>query len=112
MLFKQKIFAITSSLILLILIFELVRRRKLKEEYSWLWLLTGSSILLLALWYDLLLILSKFIGAISPISTLFISGVMFLVLITLHFSVRISSLTEQIKDLAQELAILKSENKT
>ncbi len=109
MLFRQKIFAITAALFLLVLIFELVRRRKLKEEYSWLWLLTGVSILVLTLWYDLLLMLTSAIGAKVATTTLFIAAVMYLILITLHFSVRISSLSDQVKKLVQELAILKAE---
>ncbi len=111
MLFRQKIFAVSAALFLLVLIFELVRRRKLKEEYSWLWLLTGASILMLTLWYDLLLVLTSLIGAVTATTTLFISAVMYLVLITLHFSVRISTLTDQVKKLAQELAILKGKQK-
>lgn len=109
MLFRQRVFAILAVLSLLVIIIELVRRRKLKEEYSLLWILTGLTILLLTIWYDLLVALSKLIGAVAPTTTLFISGAMFLILITLHFSVRISTITDQVKKLTQELAILKSQ---
>ena len=42
MLFQQKIFAIIASVLIMLLVVELVRRRRLREEYSWLWLLTGG----------------------------------------------------------------------
>lgn len=107
----QKIFAILASVILLVLIFELVRKKKLKEEYSWLWILTGVIILALVVWYGLLLFVTRLIGAASPQTTLFLFGLLFLVLINIHFSIRISTFTDQIKELAQRLAILTKELK-
>lgn len=106
MLLRQKVVAILLSVGLIILIFELVRRRKLREECSWLWMLTGVVILILAVWYDLLVFITRLIGAALPASTLFFFGVFFLILINLYFSVKISTLTDQIKKLIQELAIL------
>ncbi|MBU1863829.1 MAG: DUF2304 domain-containing protein [Candidatus Omnitrophica bacterium] len=105
---RQKIFAIFISLTIFIAIFELVRRRKLREEYSWLWLLTGTGLLVLALWYDLLKIITRFIGAGLPASTLFFFGIVFLMLINLHYSIKISTLTNQVKNLSQEVALLKN----
>lgn len=111
MLFLQKIFAILVSLFFLVLIVELVRRRKLREEYSFLWIITGFIMLILTIRYDLLLFLTKLIGAVLPTTTLFIFAILFLVLISLHFSIKISSLTDKVIKLTQELAILKSEKK-
>lgn len=105
---RQKIMAILLSAGLLIIIFELVRRRKLKEEYSWLWMLTGVAILILAIWYDLLVFITHLVGAALPASVLFFFGIFFLVLINLYFSVKVSTLATQIKKLAQEIAILNS----
>ena len=105
---RQKIFAIAISLILLIFIIELVRRKKLREEYSWLWLLTGAVILILALWYDLLQGITHLIGAGLPTSTLFFLGLVFLILIAIQFSVKVSGLNNQVKNLAQENGLLKN----
>ena len=105
---RQKIFAIIISLTLLIFIIELVRRKKLREEYSWLWLLTGAMILILALWYDLLQGITYLIGAGLPTSTLFFLGLVFLILIAVQFSVKVSELNNQVKNLAQENGLLKN----
>jgi NO-binding membrane sensor protein with MHYT domain len=107
MFFKQKIFAIAASILIMFLVVELVRRRKLREEYSWLWLLTGALIVLLVVWYDLLLWITHLIGAIAPTTTLFIFGLLFLMVISLHYSIQISKLSFQIKEMAQELTLLK-----
>lgn len=105
---RQKIFAIIISLTLLVFIIELVRRKKLREEYSWLWLLTGAVILILALWYDLLQGITYLIGARLPTSTLFFLGLVFLILIAIQFSVKVSELNNQVKNLAQENGLLKN----
>ena len=112
MLLQQKIFAIIASLTIFVVIVYLVKKGKLKEEYSWLWLLTGAVILLLVVWYDLLLWLTDLIGAVMATTTLFIFGIVFLMLITLHFAIKISSLSDQVKNLAQKLSILEAENDT
>ena len=109
MLLQQKIFAILASLSILIVIIYLVKKRKLKEEYSWLWLLTGFVILVLVLWYDLLLLLTEWIGAVSATTTLFIFSIIFLMLIALHFAIKISSLSDQVKNLAQKVSLLEAE---
>lgn len=110
MLFRQKIFALTIGIAIFLFILEMVRRRKLREEYSWLWLLTGFGIIVLVVWYDLLLFITKFIGAVLPTTTLFLIGVIFLMLIALHYSIKISALTDQVRKLAQDLAILRQES--
>ncbi len=110
MTYRQKIFAITVGLCLFFFIIRLVHRRKLREEYSWLWLLTGAGIVVLVVWYDLLLFLTSAIGAVLPTTTLFLFGLLFLVFITLHYSIKISALADQVKILTQKLAILEEKS--
>jgi hypothetical protein len=109
MLLRQKIFAIIVSVVLLAMIIELVRRKKLREEYSFLWILTGVVIIILVVWYDILVWLSRIIGAIAPTSTLFVFAILFIMMILMHFSIKISELAEQIKILVQEVSILRAE---
>ena len=101
---RNKIVALTFGIMMLLLIIELVRRRKLREEYSWLWLMTGAIIVLLSLWFDLLKWMTHLVGAITPSSTIFLFAFLFLILISLHFSVVISKLTDRNKELAQHPA--------
>ncbi len=105
---RQKLFAIAISVLICVVIVDLVRRRRLKEEYSLLWLVTGILLFILAMWYDLLKAITAFIGAVMTSSTLFFFGIIFLILINLHFSIRISELTDKVKNLVQELALVKA----
>jgi carbon starvation protein CstA len=106
---RNKIVALTFGIMMLLIIIELVRRRKLREEYSWLWLMTGSGILVLTLWFGLLKWVTHVVGALTPSSTIFLFAFLFLILISLHFSVVISKLTERNKELAQRYALLEAE---
>lgn len=109
---KQKMVAVFIAISIFFVILDLVKRRRLREEYSWLWLLTGAVLIVLTLWYDLLIKITNAIGAVLPTSTLFFCALVFLMLVCLQFSVRISKLTDQVKNLVQELTILKSEIET
>ena len=102
---RQQVVALIISVALLVLIVELVRRRKLREEYSVLWVLTSITVFVPAVWYDLLVVLTRLLGAVLPTSTLFFFALISLVLVCLQFSVRITKLDDQVKMLAQALAL-------
>ena len=104
---QQKIIAVGIAFGIFVIIIELIRRRKLRVEYSWMWLVTGTSILLLSFNYDFLIYLTKLIGANIPLSTLFFGAIIFLIFLCLQFSIRISSLTDKVNILTQELTIIK-----
>ena len=106
---KQKVFAIVAALLFLALIFNLVRRRRLKIEYSWLWIATGCSMIVFIWHYDWLVWLTSAIGAVTSTSTLFVLALFFLAVVNLHYSVRISEMSTRIKDLAQETALVQHE---
>ena len=104
-----KISAVIVSAAVLIIVVELVRRGRLKEKYSLLWLFASCVLLVLSASRELLEYLSRAVGIYYPPSLLFLLAFMFLLLITLHFSVVISGLSEKIKKLAQEVALLRQE---
>lgn len=108
---RQKILAAVCGVSLLLVIIELVRRRKLRVEYSWLWLLAGATILIVGLNYGLLLWITDLIGAGFTSSTLFFFGIFFVLALCLQFSVKISKLETQVKNLAQELAVQRPKTK-
>jgi hypothetical protein len=103
---KTRIVAASASVALLLFVLELVRRRRLKEEYSVLWVATALVILVLSLWYGLLLRITHAIGAVLPTSTLFFFGLVFALFMLLHFSVRVSQLERKVTMLVQEIGLL------
>lgn len=101
-----RIVAIAGSVGLLLFVIELVRRRRLKEEYSVLWVTTAIVLLLLAAWGSLLGDLTHAIGAVSQGSTLYFFGLIFALALLLHFSLRVSELERRVVSLIQEIALL------
>ncbi len=95
----------------MIVVIELIRRGRLKERYSLLWLFAGATMLLLSSSRSLLEYVSRLLGVFYPPSLLFLLAFLFLLRITLHFSVVVSGLSEKNKQLAQELALLRQELK-
>jgi len=105
----QRIFAFTAAALFLILVFGLIRQRKVDINYSILWIFISVAILAISIWYDLLLFVSKLIGAVTPTTTLFIFGTIFLLALNIHYSIRMTQMSRQIKILAQESAFLRFE---
>ena len=105
---RVSLFAGAAALLLLV-IFELIRRRRLQERYALLWILTGLVILVLALWRGLLGTLSDTVGIAYPPSALFVLAAFFILLVLLHYSTVISKLSDQNRILAQRLALLEHE---
>jgi hypothetical protein len=106
---RQRFVAIAVAAGVALLVFELVRRRKLREEYSWVWVATAAVVGVLAVYQDLLLTLSRWIGAANPASTLFFGALLFLFALAVQFSVRLSRLTHRQRTLGQRLALLEEE---
>ena len=98
-----------ASIAALLFVLELVRRRRLREEYSLLWLATAVVMLVLSLWRDLLHGLSALVGIAYPPNFLFLVALLFVLLILLYFSTIITRLTQENKEIAQQVALLRHE---
>lgn len=106
---RQQFVAIALAIGVLVLVIELVRRRKLREEYSWLWVITSLGLIGLALDGSVLLWISRSIGAATSTSTLFFGAIVFLLLVALNFSVHLSKLAHRQRTISQRLALLEQE---
>ena len=106
---RSIVFTVGAALISLLLILELVRRRRLSEEYSLLWLGTAIVMLILGLWRDLLHSLAALVGIYDPSNLLFLLAAFFMLFIQLYFSTVITRLTRESKESAQQIALLRYE---
>lgn len=100
--------AIASGLLLLIVL-ELIRGRRLKERYALLWLATGLVLLVLSLWRGGLNTIAGWLGVSGyPPAILFAAAIMFVIAVLLHYSTVLSQLTDDNVLLAQEVALLRA----
>lgn len=108
---RIQIVALVVAGLLTITLFQLIRKKKLKEQYSLLWFLTIIVIVALALWEPLLERMAAAVGIQVPSNALFLLALMFLFGMALHFSLLVSRLTDQSKMLAQKLALLERDQR-
>lgn len=102
-----------ASVILLAVVFELIRSRRLRERYALLWLLTGTVLLVLSLWRGGLNTIAGWVGITGyPPAVFFAVGLLFTIVLLLHYSTVISKLGDQNTILAQRLALLEHELRT
>lgn len=106
---RQQIIGFLVALAIFALVVNLVYKRHLKEEYSWLWMLTGGLLFLVIAKYDLLLWLTALIGATNTTSTLFFCAILFLMLLCIQFSIVLTTLSTHLRKMSQELSLLRAE---
>ncbi|HNW35791.1 MAG TPA: DUF2304 domain-containing protein [Candidatus Ozemobacteraceae bacterium] len=104
---RQKAWVLATSGGIFYLALDLVRRRKLREDDSWLWLFVGVTIFILGLNYRLLKRISTLLGIVVPTSTIFFFGLLFLMLLALQGSLRHTRMTRELQVIIQELAFLR-----
>lgn len=100
--------ALTCSLLLVSVVLWLVYRRGLREEYTPIWMGVALALVLVSFRLDWLYGLSRLVGAWTASSMIFFLGEVFLVVICLNYAVRLSRTGVQIKNLAQEVALLRA----
>ncbi len=111
--YKIQIISIVGSLLFMFFIFRLITKGKLREEYSIVWIFCTIALLLFAIWRDGLDIIAKFLGVYYAPALIFLGAIFAIIVFLVHLSVVNSKQQGQIKQLAQELALLKEkmENK-
>ena len=106
---KISIAATIVSLLLLFVVFELIRTRRLRERYALLWLATGVVLVVLSAWRGGLNTIAGWFGVRGyPPAVLFAVGLLFVIAVLLHYSTVISRLSDENTILAQRLALLET----
>ena len=104
---RVTIFGVIASLLLILVVLELMRGRRLKERYALLWLATGVALLVLSAWRGGLNTIAGWLGVTGyPPAVLFAVATLFIFLVLLHYSTVISKLTDENVELAQRVALL------
>ena len=103
------IVAAIASVVLILVVLELIRSRRLRERYALLWLLTGVVLLVLSAWRGGLNTIARWAGVETyPPAILFAVASLFILAVLLHYSTVISKLSDQNSILAQRVALLES----
>lgn len=102
-------FAIASSVLLLFFLIYLIRRKRIKEEYSLLWLFFGIIFIVFSAWRSGLDYIAKIIGIAYPPAAMMLLFMLAFFFILIEFSTILSRLSDRNKNLTQEIGLLKME---
>jgi hypothetical protein len=103
-----RVVALAVAAVLFFTVFEAVRRRRLSESLTPIWLTCALAVLVLAVNLELLETMTRLIGAWTPSSTVFFFALLFLLAISLSYGVVLTRLGRQVARLTQEIAMLRS----
>jgi len=105
------VLAIIGSILFLIFIIELIRKRKIKEEYGLLWIFFSLVFIVISLWRQGLEVLSRLLGIFYAPAAFLLILIVAMLLILIQYSLVISRLSEHYKALNQQIGILRLELK-
>jgi len=106
---RIQVVAVAVSVAMLLVVLELVRRRKLTEEYSFLWILSSLVLLALSVRREILHAVAQWLGVFYPPMVLLLVLIVMVFVASLCFSVIVSRQRKQIERLIEETAILSAE---
>ena len=106
---RVQFFAVIGSVVLFLFILELIRKKRIKEQYSLLWFFFGLLFIVLSVWDQGLTQIAYFVGIAYPPAALLLILIIAIFLILIQFSVIISKLSDKNDKLIQEIALLKGE---
>lgn len=94
------------------LIFQLIIKGKLREEYSIIWISCTILLIVFSIWRKGLEQIAAFLGVYYPPSLVFLVAIFAIIVFLVHLSLVNSKLQNQIKNLTHEIAILKHQATT
>lgn len=105
---RIQIVSIVGSILIMGFVVELVRRRRLRVEYSILWLVAGGCLIGLSVFRGVLESFGQLVGVAYAPAAIFLAALVFGVLLSVHLTTVITKLADQNVKLAQRIAILES----
>jgi hypothetical protein len=102
------VLGIVSALLVLVVVIELLRRRKLRERHAIWWLLAGTLALVVGVFPDILTWASKLIGVAVPTNLIFFVSIAILFLVCLQHSSELTRLESQTRALAERIALMEA----
>lgn len=101
------VLGIVGSTVILVSLYEMMRRHRLREKYALIWAVLAVLVLLIAAFPSLLTALSSALGIAVPANLLFFGASILVMVLTLHQSSELGRLEERTRTLAEEVALLR-----
>ena len=106
------LFAVVLAALLLILLFSLLRTRRIREKYVGVWIVVAAAVLIMAIFPGVAFWLTDLVGVRTPVNLLFAVGSAVLLAVCIQLSSEVSALEDETRTIAEELALLRLELRT
>lgn len=104
---RLTVITLVIALAAFVLVFELLRRRKLREKYAALWIVVAGVVVVLSVFPGLLVRAAAVLGVAVPSNLLFLMSLLVLFAVSLQLSREVGTLEEQTRRLAEEVGALR-----
>ena len=104
---RLTIVTIVIAVVAFVFVFELLRRRRLREKYAFLWVIVAGLTVVLAIFPSLLTRAAGLLGVATPSNLLFLVSLLILFAVSLQLSAEVGALEEQTRRLAEEIGSLR-----
>jgi hypothetical protein len=104
---RLTIVTVVVAILAFVLVFELLRRRRLRQKYAFLWVLVAGATVLLSVFPGALARASALLGIAVPSNLLFLGSLLILFGVSLQLSIEVGVLEEQSRRLAEEVGALR-----
>ncbi|VVJ22981.1 Uncharacterised protein [Amycolatopsis camponoti] len=104
-----RILSIIVACVVLFVVLEMMRRRKLREKYAGVWLVVSIGVVVLAVLPQAADFLAKHTGVQTPSNFVFLLAGVVLALVSLHLSTEVGHLEEEVRTSVEETALLRCE---
>ncbi len=108
----SNIFFLILAILIFVMVLLLVRNQKMKEKYAAFWLVISAVIIVVALFPSLLTWLADVTGVVVPVNLLFLLAIIMLIGVTMHLTLELSKISDEVRTLAEEIAILRTQTET
>lgn len=105
-------FAVALCGIVVLLLFLLLRTRRIREKYAALWIALSLAVVVVAVFPRLAFWLADLVGVETPVNLLFAASFVVLLAVCIQLSAEVSNLEEETRTLAEEIALLRLEVRT
>ncbi len=104
---RLTIVTVVVAVLAFVLVFELLRRRRLRQKYAFLWVLVAGATVLLSIFPGALARASALLGIAVPSNLLFLVSLLILFGVSLQLSIEVGVLEEQSRRLAEEVGAMR-----
>lgn len=106
---RTQILVAIVVIVAFVVLIDMIRKRKLELKYALLWFVLGIGVLIFGSFPQITVLLAEIAGISTPINMLFFVGFCFSLIIIFSLTVALSRLSNRVKRLTQEMALIKRE---